>query len=125
MGEKHEKDKAMKNLIDKEDSAKERIDDEHDEKVTFDDILSQLGEFGLEQKLNYFMFSLPYIMSAMQLLGWVFVGAEMPHRCRLPYESENASFEFDRNEATLAKRKLQQDKRKILPSCILKIKYGL
>ena len=55
-------------------------------RVTFDNVLEQLGEFGLEQKINYLKFSLPYVMSAMQLMGWVFVGADLPHRCRLPEE---------------------------------------
>lgn len=53
-------------------------------KVTFDDVLAELGEFGLEQKINYFLFSLPYILTSMQLMGWVFVGASFPHRCRVP-----------------------------------------
>ena len=52
-------------------------------KVTFDDILAELGEFGLEQKINYFLFSLPYILTSMQLMGWVFVGASFPHRSML------------------------------------------
>ena len=77
-------DKAMEKLIKDEDKEKSSKTSSEEDRVTFDDILSELGEFGLEQKLNYFMFSLPYIMSAMQLLGWVFVGANMPHRCRLP-----------------------------------------
>ena len=51
-----------------------------DKRVTFDDILSHPGEFGTSQKIIYLMFSLPYIASASQLMGWVFVGAEMPHR---------------------------------------------
>lgn len=60
-------------------------------KVTFDDVLAELGEFGLEQKINYFLFSLPYILTSMQLMGWVFVGATFPHRCRVPGD-ETASF---------------------------------
>ena len=28
-------------------------------RVTFDNVLEQLGEFGLEQKINYLKFSLP------------------------------------------------------------------
>ena len=70
---------------------------QEEKRVTFDDILSRLGEFGREQKLVYLMFSLPYIMSAMQLHGWVFVGSEMPHRCRLPEEVglDNVSFFYD------------------------------
>ena len=90
-------DKAMEKLIkknEKEDASKASSDGD---RVTFDDILSELGEFGLEQKLNYFMFSLPYIMSAMQLLGWVFVGANMSHRCRMPEEVglDNVSFSYN------------------------------
>ena len=50
------------------------------DRVTFDDVLSHLGEFGLEQRISYLKFSLPYVMSAMQLMGWVFVGADLPHR---------------------------------------------
>ena len=59
-------------------------DEEKCQKVTFDDILAELGEFGLEQKINYILFSLPYILTSMQLMGWVFVGADLVHRCRLP-----------------------------------------
>merc|ERR1711892_891258 len=33
------------------------------------------------------MFCLPYITTAMQLLGWVFVGATPDHQCRLPTNS--------------------------------------
>ena len=45
------------------------------EDATFDDVLKVMGEFGLYQKLIYLMFSLPYVVTAMQLMGWVFVGA--------------------------------------------------
>ena len=91
-----QRDKAMEKLINNEDKENSSNKSSDDGRVTFDDILSELGEFGLEQKINYFMFSLPYIMSAMQLLGWVFVGANMPHRCRLPSEVglENISFTY-------------------------------
>ena len=53
---------------------------------TFDDILVIIGEFGRYQKLLYLMFSVTYIMTAMQLLGWVFIGAKTPVRCLLPNE---------------------------------------
>ena len=53
---------------------------------TFDDIFVIIGEFGRYQKLLYFMFSVTYIMTAMQLLGWVFIGAKTPVRCLLPIE---------------------------------------
>ena len=62
------------------------VEGSHHRKVTFDDILVELGEFGLEQKINYFLFSLPYILSSMQLMGWVFVGATPSYRCKLPGE---------------------------------------
>jgi len=55
-------------------------------KVTFDDVLVELGEFGRSQKIYWLMFSLPAILSSMQITGWVFVGAALPHRCRLPGE---------------------------------------
>ena len=72
-------------------------------RVTFDDILKELGEFGLEQKINYLKFSLPYVMSAMQLMGWVFVGADLPHRCRLPDEVglEDVPFHLNDSEWTV------------------------
>ena len=53
---------------------------------TFDDIFVVIGEFGRYQKLLYFMFSVTYIMTSMQLLGWVFIGAKASVRCLLPSE---------------------------------------
>ena len=49
--------------------------------VTFDDILKKVGEFGPFQIVLYIMFSLPYLETAMQLMGWVFVGAKPAHIC--------------------------------------------
>ena len=88
-------DKATKNN-EKEDASKDCSDRD---RVTFDDILSELGEFGLEQKLNYFMWSLPCIISAMQLIDRAFVRGNMPHRCRLPEEVglDNVSFSYNNN----------------------------
>ena len=54
------------------------------DKISFDDVLAILGEFGLYQKVSYFLFSLPYVFTSMQLLGWVFTGANLPHQCKLP-----------------------------------------
>ena len=54
--------------------------------ATFDDIYKVIGEFGKFQKIIYLMFSVTYIMTAMQLLGWVFVGVKLPVRCRYPFE---------------------------------------
>ena len=53
---------------------------------SFDDIFLVIGEFGSYQKLVYFLCSVTYIMTAMQLLGWVFIGAKNPVRCILPPE---------------------------------------
>ena len=71
---------------------------------TFDDILVIIGEFGRYQKLLYLMFSITYIMTAMQLLGWVFIGAKTPFRCLLPSEvnqSETAKYsDFPQNSSS-------------------------
>ena len=54
----------------------------------FDDIFVVIGEFGRYQRLLYFMFSVTYIMTAMQLLGWVFIGAKPSVRCILPSDEK-------------------------------------
>ena len=56
------------------------------EAKTFDDILVKLGEFGKYQKIIYFVLFLPTIFSAMHKMAWVFLGAKVNHRCRLPFE---------------------------------------
>ncbi len=63
-------------------------------RVIFDDILVELGEFGLEQKINYVLFSLPYILTSMQLMGWVFVGFTPDHRCRVPGDPPDPPHEY-------------------------------
>ena len=64
-------------------SEKEPFQDEKEKSsVTFDDVLEVLGEFGNYQKCIYFLFSLPYVLTSMQLIGWVFIGASVPFRCR-------------------------------------------
>ncbi len=52
--------------------------------VSFDDVLKQLGEFGRYQRRVYFLLFLPTIFSAMHKLAWVFLGARVDYRCRLP-----------------------------------------
>ena len=54
---------------------------------TFDNIFEVIGEFGRYQKVLYFMFSVTYTMCAMQLFGWVFIGAKPFARCLLPSEA--------------------------------------
>ena len=53
---------------------------------SFDDILCDLGEFGHYQKRLFFLLFIPTIFSCMQNLSWVFLGADVPHRCLLPEE---------------------------------------
>ena len=48
---------------------------------SFDDIFKVIGEFGTYQKVVYLLCSVTYIMTAMQLLGWVFIGPKTPVRC--------------------------------------------
>ncbi len=59
----------------------DRVDPQDHGDVTFDAILGVLGEFGPYQKVLYIMFAMPYVETAMQLLGWVFVGATPDHKC--------------------------------------------
>jgi hypothetical protein len=61
--------------------------------VTFDDVLAVLGEFGLYQKWIYFLWSLPYVFTSMQLMGWVFIGANVPFKCRNSEISKTLDFE--------------------------------
>ena len=39
-------------------------------RVTFDDILAEVGGFGRYQKITYFLLFLPTIFSAMQKQSW-------------------------------------------------------
>ena len=72
-------------------SEKEPFQDEKEKSsVTFDDVLEVLGEFGNYQKCIYFLFSLPYVFTSMQLIGWVFIGASVPFRCRNSLDFEAA-----------------------------------
>ena len=59
------------------------LDVKKNEKVTFDDILVDLGDFGRYQKMTYFLLFIPTIFSAMQKQAWVFLGAKAPHRCKV------------------------------------------
>ena len=67
-------------------------DESSNKKVAFDDLLVDLGEFGRYQKQAYFLLFIPTIFSAMQKQSWVFLGAKAPHRCRLPEELPNSTF---------------------------------
>lgn len=63
---------------------------------SFDDILVSLGEFGKHQRRLYLMFSATYVLTAMNLHSWTFLGPEPKHRCALPGENRlNADFYSD------------------------------
>jgi len=68
------------------------LNGKRNEKVSFDDILCDLGDFGKYQKTTYFLLFIPTIFSAMQKQAWVFLGAKAPHRCKLPEEFPNSSY---------------------------------
>ncbi|XP_076064263.1 organic cation transporter [Oratosquilla oratoria] len=61
--------------------------------------LEKIGEFGWYQRRMFLLLSLPTIIVAMQKLAWVFLGANVDHRCRLPWEGPNATFAIDPVEA--------------------------
>ncbi|XP_057657694.1 organic cation transporter protein [Diorhabda carinulata] len=60
--------------------------------MSYDDVISLLGEFGRYQRKIYFLLCLPAILCAFQKLGNVFLIAEPNYRCKLPTESDNASY---------------------------------
>ena len=78
--------KALPKVDDIEKVSKEE-DMSSDKPKTLDDILVQLGEFGRYQKIVYFLLFMPTIFSSMHKMAWVFLGAKVSHRCRLPFES--------------------------------------
>uniref|UniRef100_A0AAR5QJ81 Major facilitator superfamily (MFS) profile domain-containing protein n=2 Tax=Dendroctonus ponderosae TaxID=77166 RepID=A0AAR5QJ81_DENPD len=64
----------------------------------YDDVISMLGDFGRYQKRIYFLLCLPAILCAFHKLGNVFLIAEPPSRCKLPYELANASYHINDTE---------------------------
>ncbi|CAH0383129.1 unnamed protein product [Bemisia tabaci] len=60
--------------------------------MAYDDILIQLGEFGRYQKKIYILLCLPVISVALHKLAGVFLQAKVAHRCRLPNEFHDTSF---------------------------------
>ena len=51
-------------------------DECQEERVEFDDVLVELGDWGRYQRRAYFLLFLPTIFSAMQKQSWVFLGAK-------------------------------------------------
>ncbi|KAG8232379.1 hypothetical protein J437_LFUL012779 [Ladona fulva] len=60
----------------------------------YDDVLEHLGEFGRYQKRVYFLLCIPTISCALHKLASVFLGAQVNHRCKLPFESDNATYDL-------------------------------
>lgn len=58
----------------------------------YDEVLSHLGDFGRYQKRIYLLVCLPAICCAFHKLASVFLMAKPDHRCRLPFERDNATF---------------------------------
>ena len=54
-------------------------------KVTYDDVLKKIGDFGRYQKIQYFLVCLVSITSAMHSLNMVFVGPTPAHQCNQPF----------------------------------------
>ena len=52
-------------------TTEKRKKEEEEGAVSFDDVLSVLGQFGRYQRLLYFLYSFPYVFTSMQLVGWV------------------------------------------------------
>ena len=74
--------------------------EEEEEIITFDSVLRHVGEFGKFQKILYLMFSVPYVETAMQLLGWVFVGTIPNHDCPSGENTSNSNITFDTTHVT-------------------------
>ncbi|XP_068085603.1 organic cation transporter protein isoform X2 [Anabrus simplex] len=60
--------------------------------MAYEDILRRLGEFGRYQQRIYLLLCLPAISCALHKLSGVFLQAKADHRCLLPYEGENATY---------------------------------
>ena len=74
--------------------------EEEEENITFDTVLRHVGEFGKFQKILYLMFSVPYVATAMQLLGWVFVGTIPNHDCPSEKNANYSNITFDTTHVT-------------------------
>lgn len=60
--------------------------------LRLDDILvNNVGQFGLYQKINYFLVGIPSIFAAMHALSWTFAGAKLNYRCLYPGENETTA----------------------------------
>lgn len=69
--------------------------------MAYDDVLPYLGEFGRYQKRIYLLLCLPAILCALHKLAGVFLQANVNHRCQLPYEYDNATYNLPEINITI------------------------
>jgi MFS transporter, OCT family, solute carrier family 22 (organic cation transporter), member 4/5 len=62
--------------------------------MNYDDVLVHLGKFGSYQKRTYILLCLPVILCAFHKLSGVFLLAVPNHRCQLPGEPSNNTYEL-------------------------------
>ncbi|GFG37619.1 hypothetical protein Cfor_12698, partial [Coptotermes formosanus] len=69
--------------------------------MAYDDVLPYLGEFGRYQKRIYILLCLPAILCALHKLAGVFLQANVKHRCKLPFEYDNATYSLPEINMTI------------------------
>lgn len=67
--------------------------------MAYEDIFKYIGDFGRYQKRIYFLLCLTAIPCGFHKLAGVFLLSRPDHRCQLPFETNNASFQL--NNVTL------------------------
>lgn len=68
----------------------------HNSKFRYEDVLPLLGSFGKYQRRTYFMLCLPIILCGLHMFVGVFLLANPDHRCKLPDEQYNQSFDISK-----------------------------
>ncbi|XP_044756000.1 organic cation transporter protein isoform X2 [Coccinella septempunctata] len=61
----------------------------------YEEVIHVLGDFGRYQKRIYFLLCLPAILCAFHKLANVFLIAEPHQRCRLPFETKDATYSIN------------------------------
>ncbi|KAK4872796.1 hypothetical protein RN001_014825 [Aquatica leii] len=65
--------------------------------MAYDDVIPMLGNFGRYQKRIYLLLCLPAILCAFHKLSNMFLQAKPYHRCQLPSELPNATYDLNLN----------------------------
>uniref|UniRef100_A0A1Y1M257 Uncharacterized protein n=1 Tax=Photinus pyralis TaxID=7054 RepID=A0A1Y1M257_PHOPY len=60
----------------------------------YDDVIPMLGNFGRYQRRIYLLLCLPAVLCAFHKLSNMFLQAKVNHRCQLPSELPNATYEL-------------------------------